>query len=325
MQEQAAPPGARPAPTAAAAPPAAAIEDDAAAAALKERQQQQEATAAKQQRLAQQRQQQEAAAAAEAHLARLEAERRRRASPLYRVTPNEAIVHEMLLSGREGGLDFLEPAEPAGGAPARLAAGRRSPAGAASAGDTAAGGEAGPLPGAEEATAAAEARQAVVATVERAFFDALAEGLRRGNTAALASLLLDSRDQLAALLPQHPPPGSSSGGSSSSGGEGHQLLAELREQLDSVRALLAARGRWLRAGTNRMHRRPARPTPTLPTPPPWSQAYVEQRLRGWDARFAAQAFDSLVHVIARLQVGRRDQTEIKNENLNLSLPGMHAQ
>ena len=36
---------------------------------------------------------------------------RRRSSPLYRVTPNERIVHEMLLSGQEGGLAFLEPGE----------------------------------------------------------------------------------------------------------------------------------------------------------------------------------------------------------------------
>jgi len=76
-------------------------------------------------------------------------------------------------------------------------------------------------------------RRSVVSTVEQAFFDALGEGLRRGKTEALASLLLDTRDQLAALLPQHPPSGSGAGGGSRSS-EGAQLLADLKEKLDAV-------------------------------------------------------------------------------------------
>ena len=51
-----------------------------------------------------QRQQREAAASAPAAAAQ-----RRRQSPLYRVSQNELMVHEMLLSGQEGGLAFLGP------------------------------------------------------------------------------------------------------------------------------------------------------------------------------------------------------------------------
>ena len=182
-----------------------------------------------------------AAAAAEQQAAREQAEQeraasaRRRASPLYRVTPNERIVHEMLLSGQEGGLAFLEPGElepeaaAAVGAPSRLATGRGSAPGAARP-PAAAGMPPPPAPSEEEA-AAEDVRRSVVNTVEQAFFDALAEGLRRGRTEALASLLLDARDQLAALLPQHPP----CGGSGASGRtEGAQVLADLREKLDAV-------------------------------------------------------------------------------------------
>lgn len=209
----------------------------------------------------------------------------------------------------------MEPAEPAAAVPARLAAGRRSPVGASAGGGTASSssdgaGSAGPLPGAEEAAAAAEALQAArstaVATVERAFFDALAEGLRRGNSAALASLLLDSRDQLAALLPQHPPPGGSSAGGGG-GGEAHQLLAELREKLDAVRVCSG--------GTRCLPLPPHAGAPRAPTHAPSSthpthsnplqphpQGYVAQRLQAWDVPFAAQCFGLLVHVISRLQV-----------------------
>ena len=150
----------------------------------------------------------------------------------------------MLLSGQEGGLSFLEPGEldpsAAGCAPPRMAAGRGSSMAPARGGDAAAAAAPAPPPSQEEA-AAADVRRSAVETVERAFFDALAEGLRRGKASALASLLLDSRDQLAALLPQHPPPGSGGasggrGGGSKVGGEGAELLAELREKLDTVRA-----------------------------------------------------------------------------------------
>lgn len=183
-----------------------------------------------------------AAAAAEQQAARERAEReraaaaRRRSSPLYRVTPNERIVHEMLLSGQEGGLAFLEPGElepeaaaAAAGAPPRMAAGRGTAA--RSAATAAASAAAAPAPS-EEAAAAEDVRRSVVSVVEQAFFDALAEGLRHGKTQALASLLLDARDQLAALLPQHPPGGAGSSGARAS--EGAQLLSELREKLDGV-------------------------------------------------------------------------------------------
>jgi hypothetical protein len=126
----------------------------------------------------------------------------------------------------------------------------------------------------------AELQQQVRETLERAFFDALAVGLRAGQAGRLAALLLDAKDQLAALLP--PPPqqaaqqqqqGGSSGSISGSGGggssEGQALLAELQEKLDS--------------------------------------SYVLQRLERYDAAYCAQAFDLLVHVITRLQAPARRQ------------------
>ena len=145
---------------------------------------------------------------------------------------------------------FLPPLEPEAapggassrGAPARMAAGRRPAAASPSVAASPTG-----LPGESlaaiaappaEAAEALEALQgALASTVEAAFFDALADGLRRGETARLAALLVDARDQLGALLPQSQAAavGQQQGGGGSSG-EGQVLLAELQEKLDAVRA-----------------------------------------------------------------------------------------
>lgn len=179
-----------------------------------------------------------------------QAERERRAAvalaarqSLARATRNELIVHEMLLAGQEGDVPFLAPLEAEGGgahagsgAPARLAAGRGgAPAPSSSA-----------LPGyslaalaappADEVQALQNLQQAVAGTIEQAFFDALADGLRRGETDRLAALLLDARDQLAALLPQTATAARQRDGQGgTSGGEAQALLAELMEKLDAVR------------------------------------------------------------------------------------------
>ena len=234
-----------------------------------------------------QRQQQEAAALAAAAAAA--AAQRRRQSPLYRVSQNELMVHEMLLSGQEGGLAFLGPEPPgadspeapgqasAASVPPVMAAGRGlvPPAAAAAAGPAA---SAAPAAPSEQEQQVAELQQQVRETLERAFFNALAEGLRAGQAGRLAALLLDARDQLAALLPlpshqaaqqqqqQQQQGGSSSG---SGGSEGQALLAELQEKLDS--------------------------------------SYVLQLLERYDAAYCAQAFDLLVHVITRLQAPARRQ------------------
>ena len=105
------------------------------------------------------------------------------------------LVHEMLLQGDEG-LRFFDWAEPS------------SPV----------------APGAEgaEGHPLASLASQVKATAERAFFDALAEGLRQvpPHTHRLAALLLDARAQLAGLLRPSAGPGA------------RMLLAELAERLD---------------------------------------------------------------------------------------------
>jgi hypothetical protein len=156
-------------------------------------------------------------------------------APLYRAAPNELLVHSWLLQGQEGdAMPSLPPLDAGQQTPGRLAAGR--PRGAAAPGPSAAP-DAGLVqePGMQHPGAGLQ--RAVRETVERAFFDALADGLRRGESERLAALLLDARDQLAALLP--PPAGGAEGGPGDSGapaarGEGQQLLAELQEKLDTV-------------------------------------------------------------------------------------------
>ncbi|EFN57040.1 hypothetical protein CHLNCDRAFT_143752 [Chlorella variabilis] len=172
----------------------------------------------------QQQQQQERELEAQARQAAAAA---RAASPLYRATANEALVHGWLLSGQEGGIPSLPPLEPAGGAqaPARMAAGHAPPAGLAGRQPPPA---AAPFAGDEAdegQEVEAEVQRAVREVAERAFFDALVDGLRRGDAARLAALLLDARDQLAALC----------GGGGS--GEGRGLLGELQEKLDTVRSV----------------------------------------------------------------------------------------
>lgn len=173
---------------------------------------------------------------------------------LARATRNELLVHDMLLAGQEGDVPFLTPLEaegaaaPPGAAPARLAAGRGAapaPSSAALPGDSLA---ALAAPPAEEAEALQDMQQAVAGTIERAFFDSLAEGLRRGETDRLAALLLDARDQLAALLPQRAAAAQQRGGQGG-GGEGQALLAELMEKMDAVRGGGAGGGGSRRATT----------------------------------------------------------------------------
>lgn len=56
---------------------------------------------------------------------------------------------------------------------------------------------------------------------------------------------------------------------------------------------------------------PSEPAPPSPArrPPLFSQSYVGERLRRWDARYAASCFDLLVHVTACLQApARREAT-----------------
>ncbi len=161
---------------------------------------------------------------------------------LARATRNELIVHEMLLAGQEGDVPFLAPLEAqgggahaGGGAPARLAAGQ----GGAPAPSSALPGyslAALAAPPADEVQALQNLQQAVAGTIEQAFFDALADGLRRGETDRLAALLLDARDQLAALLPQTAAAARQRDGQGgTSGGEAQALLAELMDKLDAVR------------------------------------------------------------------------------------------
>lgn len=164
---------------------------------------------------------------------------------LSRATRNELIVHDMLLEGKEGYLPFLPPLDDAScAAPPRMAAGRLAAAAPASSALEHAAAGAGALPPPQEQQEQMEVQQAVVGTVEKAFWDALADGLRRGETGRLAALLLDARDQLMQLLPQssaaaqagqQQQAGGRAGNKGGSSSEGQALLADLMEHLDAVR------------------------------------------------------------------------------------------
>ncbi|KAL4856048.1 60S ribosomal protein L35a-3 [Chlorella vulgaris] len=213
----------------------------------------------------------ETAAAAQAAAVEPAAAHRAASSPLRRASQNEVLVHSWLLSGQEGGLPFLSPSEGERQQqlPARLAAGRTRQVVAAAASPGLHPAADGPVED-EQQQLEAGLQHAVRDMVEKAFFDALAEGLRQGQMQRLAALLLDARQQLEALLPRATATASaSSAGEGGEGNEGQQLLSELRVKLDSE--------------------------------------LVQQRMQRYDPSFCAQCFDQLLHVIGRLQAPYRRQ------------------